>query len=447
MTRLRAVIATALAAGRRRRRRSRWRRRRASSAVAASCRPSATSRRRCRRCRDPSAIPTSTIVVDRDGKLLRPFTIADGRWRLPVTTAEVDPRFLDMLIGYEDRRFAEHRRRRRRWRSLRAAGQFVLAGGHIVSGGSTLTMQVARLIDGEGTRSIAGKLRQIAIARALETPLQQGRDPRPLPDARALWRQHRGHPRREPRLFRQGADAADDGRGGAARRAAAVAGGAPARPRPGGRAGRARPRARPAGAGRRHRRRRGRGGQDRARADGAAAVPDAGAAPRRAGGRRRTRSAPVHRLTIDRDLQASLEALAADRVAALGPKLSVAIVVADHMSGAILASVGSAGLFEEGARRLRRHDARRALAGLDAEAADLRPRLRGRARPSGKPDRGPADRLRRLRAAELRRLPPRHGDGARGADPVAQRPGDRRARRGRPGAAGGAAEARGGRPR
>ena len=55
----------------------------------------------------------------------------------------------------------------------------------------------------------------------------------------------------------------------------------------------------------------------------------------------------VHRLTIDRDLQASLESLAADRVATLGPKLSVAIVVADEMSGAILASVGSAGLFEE----------------------------------------------------------------------------------------------------
>ncbi len=52
---------------------------------------------------------------------------------------------------------------------MRAAGQFVLAGGHIVSGGSTLTMQVARLIDDTGTRSIAGKLRQIAIARQLES--------------------------------------------------------------------------------------------------------------------------------------------------------------------------------------------------------------------------------------------------------------------------------------
>jgi len=41
----------------------------------------------------PSAVPTSTIVVDRDGKLLRPFTIVDGRWRLPVTRGDVDKRY------------------------------------------------------------------------------------------------------------------------------------------------------------------------------------------------------------------------------------------------------------------------------------------------------------------------------------------------------------------
>ncbi|MBN9021759.1 MAG: transglycosylase domain-containing protein, partial [Rhizobiales bacterium] len=53
------------------------------------------------------------------------------------------------------------------------------------------------------------------------------------------------------------------------------------------------------------------------------------------------------RLTIDRTLQASLEALAHDRAAAFGPKLSMAIVVADHLSGAIVASVGSPGLLED----------------------------------------------------------------------------------------------------
>jgi penicillin-binding protein 1C len=58
----------------------------------------------------------------------------------------------------------------------------------------------------------------------------------------------------------------------------------------------------------------------------------------------------VIKLTIDRSLQQSLEALAAERVRQIGPKVSAAIVVADEMSGAILASVGSAGLLDEDRR-------------------------------------------------------------------------------------------------
>ena len=51
---------------------------------------------------------------------------------------------------------------------LRAAGQFVAAGGRVVSGGSTLTMQVARLIEGEPTRNVWGKLRQMVHADRIE---------------------------------------------------------------------------------------------------------------------------------------------------------------------------------------------------------------------------------------------------------------------------------------
>jgi penicillin-binding protein 1C len=116
---------------------------------------------------DIDSIETSTVVVDRDGRLLRPFTIAEGRWRLPVVKDAVDPKFLEMLIAYEDRRFARHDGVD--WQAmLRAAGQFVVAGGRVVSGGSTLTMQVARLIEGSPTRSLSAKLRQIALAEALE---------------------------------------------------------------------------------------------------------------------------------------------------------------------------------------------------------------------------------------------------------------------------------------
>ncbi len=50
----------------------------------------------------------STVVLDRDGRLLRPFTMADGIWRVPATIHDVDPRYIAMLIGYEDGRFYEH---------------------------------------------------------------------------------------------------------------------------------------------------------------------------------------------------------------------------------------------------------------------------------------------------------------------------------------------------
>src|SRR5205807_10385794 len=50
----------------------------------------------------------STVVVDRDGRLLRPYATPDGRWRLPATVRDVDPRYLDLLVAYEDKRFRRH---------------------------------------------------------------------------------------------------------------------------------------------------------------------------------------------------------------------------------------------------------------------------------------------------------------------------------------------------
>ncbi len=105
-------------------------------------------------------------MVDRDGKLLRAFTMPDGRWRLPATTDDVDPRFIAMLLAYEDHRFFQHRGVDAEALG-RAALQF-LWRGHIVSGGSTLTMQVARLIEPRAEKSVGAKLRQIARALQLE---------------------------------------------------------------------------------------------------------------------------------------------------------------------------------------------------------------------------------------------------------------------------------------
>jgi penicillin-binding protein 1C len=113
----------------------------------------------------------STVVLDRHGQLLRPFAMKGGRWRLPIETDDVDPRYLAMLKAYEDGRFDRH--------SgidplalLRAAGQFV-ANGRVVSGGSTLTMQVARLLEPRDDRTLSAKLRQIIRAVQLESRLSK----------------------------------------------------------------------------------------------------------------------------------------------------------------------------------------------------------------------------------------------------------------------------------
>src|SRR5262245_44186566 len=45
----------------------------------------------------------STLVVDREGRLLRPYTTEEGRWRLPATREMVDPRFVNLLFAYEDK--------------------------------------------------------------------------------------------------------------------------------------------------------------------------------------------------------------------------------------------------------------------------------------------------------------------------------------------------------
>ncbi len=107
------------------------------------------------------------MVLDRDGQLLRAFTMPDGRWRLPVTAQDVDPRFIAMLLAYEDHRFYTHRGVDPEALG-RAALQFATRG-RIVSGGSTLTMQVARLLEPRKEKSVASKVRQMARALQLES--------------------------------------------------------------------------------------------------------------------------------------------------------------------------------------------------------------------------------------------------------------------------------------
>jgi penicillin-binding protein 1C len=87
----------------------------------------------------------SPEVVANDGTLLRAFLSKDGTWRIHTSPRDVAPRYLTLLKAYEDRRFESHP-------GVdvmalgRAAAQWAGAG-HVVSGGSTLTMQVARLLE------------------------------------------------------------------------------------------------------------------------------------------------------------------------------------------------------------------------------------------------------------------------------------------------------------
>ncbi len=114
---------------------------------------------------------TGVEVFDRNGALLRAFTVADGRWRLATSLEAVDPDYLKMLIAYEDKRFYQHDGVD--WKAmLRAAAQFA-QNGRVISGGSTLTMQVARLLEDSGTGRWRGKLRQIRVALALERKLSK----------------------------------------------------------------------------------------------------------------------------------------------------------------------------------------------------------------------------------------------------------------------------------
>ncbi|MCL4161146.1 UNVERIFIED_CONTAM: hypothetical protein GTU68_022517, partial [Idotea baltica] len=115
--------------------------------------------------------PQSVTVVASNGDLLRPFTTEGGYWRIPVELEEVDPRLITFLLAYEDRRFFDHDGIDRS-AMLRAAFQ-LLTNARVISGASTLTMQVARLLSDETTRTLAGKIQQIVQARRLEERLSK----------------------------------------------------------------------------------------------------------------------------------------------------------------------------------------------------------------------------------------------------------------------------------
>jgi len=112
-----------------------------------------------------SYAPLSTAVYAEDGELLRLTLASDQQYRLWTPLSEVSPEFVDALLLHEDRHF--------RWHFgvdpvalVRAVTR--MAGGGAHQGGSTITMQLARLIYHLNTRSVLGKLEQMAAATWLE---------------------------------------------------------------------------------------------------------------------------------------------------------------------------------------------------------------------------------------------------------------------------------------
>jgi penicillin-binding protein 1C len=285
----------------------------------------------------------SPVVLDRQGRLLRSFTTAEGRWRLPVTTGDVDPRYLAMLQAFEDRRYASHPGFD--LLAFARSGIEFLRVGRLQSGGSTLTMQTARLLMGRHEKTFLGKLEQIVRAVQIERRLSKteimdlylrlapfggnlegvraaslaylGKEPLRLSlgEAALLVALPQSPELRRPDLYPARARKARD-------RVLAVALGA--------------------------------GVIDAVEAQAAQAEPVPTArkafpqwAPHVAETElARDPGATEIRTTLDRDLQISLEALAADAAIATGKRLSVALIAVDHASGEIRAQVGSAGYLD-----------------------------------------------------------------------------------------------------
>lgn len=286
----------------------------------------------------------SSTVVDRNGKLLRAYAMVDGRWRLPVDARTgIDPTYLKLLLAYEDQRFYSHRGVDPL--ALGRAALQLIGRGRIVSGGSTITMQLARLMEPRRQRSLQAKLRQIVRAIELERQLSKdqildlylalapyggnlegiraaclgyfGKEPKRLSLAEAALLVALPQSPETRRLDRY-PDAARAARDRVLDRmveehqvSAEDAGQAKAAPVP-------------------HLRK-----------------PMPVLAPHAADQAIVTvKDAPVIRLTLDAGLQKVLEALAHDRAIALGPNISVSIIVVDNESGDVLARVGSADYFD-----------------------------------------------------------------------------------------------------
>ena len=286
----------------------------------------------------------STVALARDGELLRAFETPDGRWRLPAQKADVDPRFFVLLKSYEDKTFDRHGGVDY-LALLRAAWQFA-RNGHAISGGSTLTMQAARLLEPRSERTMLAKARQIIRAYELERRFSKteileiylalapyggnleglraaslayfGKEPKrlSLAEAALLVALPQAPEGRRPDHSPQAARAARDRVINRALGAKII--------------------------GEREARNAKAENTPLFRKEFPTLAPHASEATLRAHPERK-----ILRLTLEARLQNSLERLARERIERLGSKLTMAILVVDNASGEIRAHVGSADYFSK----------------------------------------------------------------------------------------------------
>ncbi len=109
--------------------------------------------------------PTSTVLLDKDGILLGAKIAGDGQWRISAGDS-VPVKFETCILQFEDRGFYHHA-----GISIKAIGRALIKNithKKIVSGGSTITMQLARIMRKNPPRAISEKLIEMVLATRLE---------------------------------------------------------------------------------------------------------------------------------------------------------------------------------------------------------------------------------------------------------------------------------------
>lgn len=89
--------------------------------------------------------PENRVVTDRNGRVMAALTAVDGQWRTPVPLERMSPWLVQATVAAEDQRFWSHAGVDPR--AVVRAATSNLAAGRVVSGASTLTMQVCRMLD------------------------------------------------------------------------------------------------------------------------------------------------------------------------------------------------------------------------------------------------------------------------------------------------------------